>query len=62
MLVSKNAKMCVTPNTNANICVIPNDNPNASRGNIGSVGSQMRGTGAGHVHFMFFCVDFICVG
>ena len=27
MLVSKNAKICVIPNTNANICVTPKANP-----------------------------------
>ena len=27
MLVSKDAKMCVTPNANAKICVTPNSNP-----------------------------------
>ena len=27
MLVSKNAKICVTPNANAKICVTPNTNP-----------------------------------
>ena len=27
MLVSKNAKICVTPNANAKICVTPNANP-----------------------------------
>ena len=27
MLVSKNAKLCITPNVNAKICVTPNANP-----------------------------------
>ena len=44
MLVSKNAKICVTPNVNAKICVTPN----ASQRNIACVGSP----GVGHVHFM----------
>ena len=33
--------------------------PDASQWNIGWVPTQ--NTGVGHVHFMFFCVDFICV-
>ena len=27
MLVSKNAKLCITPNANVKICVTPNANP-----------------------------------
>ena len=47
MLVSKNAKICVTPNSN--------DKPhNVSRWNIGGIGSPMRGAGVGHVDFMLF--------
>ena len=42
MLVSKNAKICVTPNAKHNICVIPTQNPNASQWNIGCVGSPMQ--------------------
>ena len=50
MLVSKNAKICVTPNANAKICVTPN----ASQWNIGCVGSPGVGARIGHVHFMSF--------
>ena len=37
MLVSKNAKICVTPNAKPKICVTPTPNPNASQWNIGGV-------------------------
>ena len=43
----------------------PNANPrrpNVSRWNIGRVGSPGIGTHGGHVHFMSFCVNFICDG
>ena len=39
----------------------PTQNPNACQWNIGCVGFQMQNFHVGHVHFMFFCVDFICV-
>ena len=38
---------------NATIC-LPNVTPNASRWNIGCVGSPHIGAGVGHVHFMLF--------
>ena len=44
MLVSKNAKICVTPNYN----------PHCERWNIGCVGSPGVGACVGHVHFMSF--------
>ena len=50
MLVSKNAKICITPNANAKICVTPN----VSRWNIGGIGSPTRGAGVGHIDFMLF--------
>ena len=40
MLVSKNPKICVTPNANFKIVLAPTQNPNASQWNIGCVGSQ----------------------
>ena len=59
MLVSKNAKTCVTPNANAKICIIPTAKPQQESAEyIGSVGSPGVGAGVGHVHFFFF-VDFI---
>ena len=62
MLGSKNAKICVTPNANANICVTPNANPQATRWNIGGIGSPMRGAGVGHVDFMLFVsISFVLV-
>ena len=44
MLVSKSAKICITPTRN----------PNASQWNIGCVGSQTQISHVGHVHFIFF--------
>ena len=35
ILVSKNAKICITPNVNTKICVTPTQTPNANRWNIG---------------------------
>ena len=46
MLVSKNAKICVTLK----------DNPNANMWNIGCVGSPMQNSRVGRVHFIF-CVS-----
>ena len=39
----------------------PTQNPNVSQWNIGCVGSQMQISCVGHIHFMFVCVNFICV-
>ena len=50
MLVSNNAKICITPTPT----------PNASRWNIGGVASPMRGVG--HVHFMFFVLISFALG
>ena len=50
VVVSKNAKISITPNVNAKICVTPN----AIRWNIGGVGTPTRGAGIGHVDFMLF--------
>ena len=36
--------------------------PNASRWNIGGVGSPMRGAGIGHVYFMFVSISFALGG
>ena len=54
MVVSKNAKICVTPNANFEIYIISMQNPNASQWNIGCVGFQMQNSCVGHVHFMLF--------
>ena len=51
ILVTKSAKICVTTR-----------DPHASQWNIGCVGSQTQSSRIGHVHFFFFCVDFIRVG
>ena len=54
MLVSKNAKICVSPNANSKICVTPTQTTNASQWNIVCVGSPGVGSRVGHVHFIFF--------
>ena len=53
-VVSKNAKICVSPNANVYICVTPNATPNTSQWNIDCVGSPGIGACVGHVHFMLF--------
>ena len=45
----------------ANFSRYPTQNPNVSQWNIGCVGSQKQIFHVGYEHFMFFCVDFICV-
>ena len=39
----------------------PTRNPNASQWNIGCVGSRTQISRIGHVHFIYFGVDFILV-
>ena len=39
----------------------PTPNPDTSQWTIDGVGPSGVGAGIGHVHFIFFCVDFICV-
>ena len=56
MLVSKNAKICVTPTANAKICVSPNANPQKRSGGILVVlGPQREGLALGFcvVYFLF---------
>ena len=52
MLVSKNAKICVTLNGTRKFVLSPTRNPNSSQWNIGCVGSPGVGAYVGHVHFM----------
>ena len=54
MLVSKNAKICVTPTRTLKFALPPTQNPNPSQWNIGCVGSPGVGACIGHVHFMLF--------
>ena len=54
MLVSKNAKICITPNAKPKLALPPKRTPNASQWNKGCVGSPGVGTCVGHVHFMLF--------
>ena len=62
MLVSENAKMCVSPDAKHKICVSPMQNPNASEWNIGCVGSLALGLCVGHVHFIFFVLISFALG
>ena len=54
MLVSENAKICVSPTQNIKFACPPMQNPNASLWNIGYMGSLALGLCVGHVHFIFF--------
>ena len=54
MLVSENAKICVTPTRILKFALPPTQIPNASQSNIGCVGFPGIGGGVGHVHFMLF--------
>ena len=55
MLVSKKAKICVTPNAKPKIYITPNANSQReSVEYIGYVGSPGIGACIGHVHFMLF--------
>ena len=53
-VVSKNAKICVTPNAYAKICVIPNVN----RWNVACVRSPTQNFHVGHGDFMFVLISF----
>ena len=55
-------KFASPPTPSLKFALPPTPTPDASQWNIGDVGSPTREAGIGHVHFMFFCVDFICVG
>ena len=62
MLVSKNAKICVTPNVNAKICVTPNAKPQRE-----SVEYRLRWVPNAKFWrwpctFHVVCAHFICVG
>ena len=73
MLVSENAKICISPDAKHKICVSPDaknvkfafpptKNPNASQWNIGCVGSLALGLCVGHVHFTFFVLISFALG
>ena len=72
MLVSKNAKICVTPTQILRFALpptrilrfalTPTRNPKANQWNIGCVGFQTQNFHIGHVHLIFLGVDFIRVG
>ena len=62
MLVSENAKICVSPTQNIKFAFPPMQNPNASQWNIGCDGSQALGLCAGHVHFIFFVLISFALG
>ena len=54
MLAYKNAKICVTPTQTLKFALPPTQIPNASRWNIGDVGSLGVGSRVDYVHFMLF--------
>ena len=62
MLVSENAKICVSPTQNIKFVFPPTQNPNASQWNIGCVGSLALGLCVGHVHFIFFVLVSFALG
>ena len=62
MLVSKNAKICITPNVTAKIRVTQTPTLNTSRWNIGGVGSPTQNSGIGHVDFMLFVSFSLALG
>ena len=62
MLVSKNAKICLTPKAKPKICISPNANPQRE-----SVEYRLHWVSwcwviALGMYISRFCVDFICVG
>ena len=64
MLVSKNAKICVTPNAKSKICVTLNANLQRKPVvyTIDCVGSPGVGAPVGHVHFMLFTSCYLVFG
>ena len=56
MLVSKNAKICITPNAKPKICITPNAIPHREQVEFrqGCVRSPSVGARVGHVHSIFF--------
>ena len=66
MLVSKNTKICLTPNAKHKICVSPNANPQRKSmeyrlGWVANAKFQCNIGRVAHVHFIFVYVDFIRV-
>ena len=62
MLVSKNTKICITPNANAKICVTPNTKPQRESLEYRLCWAQTQNSCIGHVYFIFAGVDFIRIG
>ena len=54
MLVSKNAKICVTPNTNTKICITPNAKPQSESVEYRLCWVLNANFCVGHVDFMLF--------
>ena len=50
----KTLKFAFAPTQTLKFALPPTPTPNASRWNIGGVGSPTQGAGIGHVHLMFF--------
>ena len=55
MLLSKNAKICLTPTRNIKFAFPPTQTPNANQWNIGCIGSPMQNFRVGHTCTFHFC-------
>ena len=62
MLVSKNVKICFTPNAKPKICVTPNANPQCKQVEYSPRWSPGVGACIGHVHFRFFVLISFALG
>ena len=62
MLVSKNAKICFTPNAKPKICVTPNVNPQRESVEYRLHWVSCRWGSCWACTFDVVCVNFICVG
>ena len=58
MLVSKNAKICVTQMRNIKYALPPMQNPNTSQWNYSLIGSPTQNVRVGHVHLLFVLISF----
>ena len=62
MLVSKNAKICLTPTRNIKFAFPPTQTPNVNQWNIGCGGFPTQNSRVGHVHFKFFVLISFALG
>ena len=57
-----NTLICVLPDAKPKICVLPDAKPKRKPVEYTLRWVPTQNSGVGHVHFMFFCLDFIWVG